>query len=149
MKTAIWVVLGVLLLVGVVLLLPFGPPAHAQVPSITIVWTSPGDDGNVGTASSYQIKYRTVSIAGTDTLGWWNAATLVTPSPVPKVAGTVDSTVVVGPFAAGSNVYFIMRALDDGLPGAGIPNISGFSNVAIKVVPDITAPSRIIDLITR
>jgi len=130
------------------------------VPSVTLVWTAPGDDGNVGTASTYQLRYRTAPISGTDTLGWWNAATPVTPMPVPRIAGSTDS-VVVGGLNWATTYYFIIKACDDGMPPARdangnplppVPNCSGFSNVAIKAIgpaPDVTPPSRIVDLIIR
>lgn len=144
MKAWGWVgvALGIIILIAVVLFIPL-QRAEAQVPSITVAWTSPGDDGNVGTATSYQIRYRFTPIAGTDTTTWWNGATVVPNPPVPKLAGTPDSMVVAGPFSSGTSVYFIIRALDEAL------NVSGFSNVAVKMVPDAIAPNRIIDLIAR
>jgi len=142
----VWAVVGltvaVLLVAAVVLFLPVRR-GHAQVPSMTLVWTAPGDDGVVGTASSYQMRYRTVGIAGTDTLSWWNAATSAPNLPVPRVAGSTDSVAVAGPFVGGTTLYFLAKACDE------VPNCSGYSNLAVKVVPDFTPPGRILDLIIR
>src|SRR5262245_12230929 len=51
-------------------------PAGAQTSadsSVVVQWTAPGDDGNVGRATTYQLRYRTSSVSGTDTTSWWNA----------------------------------------------------------------------------
>lgn len=144
MKLSTWigVIVAVLAVFAAVLFLPVGR-GHAQVPNVTVVWTSPGDDGNVGTAATYQLRYRTTGIAGTDTLSWWNAATSAPAMPIPRVAGSTDSVTVQGPFVGGSTIYFLLKACDE------IPNCSGYSNLAVKVVPDFTPPGRIIDLIVR
>lgn len=133
-----------------ILLLPYS--SRAQTPSAMLDWTAPGDDGNIGTASSYELRYRSVGISGTDTLGWWNAAIVVPSMPVPRVAGTLETVTISSGFNWATTYYFIIKACDDGLPGPGIPNCSGFSNVAVKTfgpAPDSTAPRRVIDLIVR
>jgi hypothetical protein len=120
-------------------------PATAQAQtsadsSIVLQWTAPGDDGNVGRASSYDIRYRTVNITATDTTSWWNAATQVTGEPLPGVAGATDSLRVRG-LQPVTTYYFLIRASDE------VPNVSGFSNLAVKATSgDVTAPSAIADL---
>jgi hypothetical protein len=93
--------------------------------SIALRWTAPGDDGNVGRATSYDLRYRTGAVTGTDTLSWWNAATQATGEPVPRAAGQTDSTRVSG-LNPSTTYYFIIRAADE------VPNWSGFSNVAVR-----------------
>src|SRR5215204_909542 len=44
--------------------------------SIWLRWTATGDDGTTGRAARYDIRYSRYPIAGTDTVGWWNAATI-------------------------------------------------------------------------
>lgn len=108
--------------------------------SITLLWTAPGDDGNVGTASQYALRYRTVPISGIDTLSWWNAATPAVGLPTPHPAGATDSATVRG-LQPLTTYYFVIRAADE------VPNWSGFSNVAMKTTSgDATAPSAIADL---
>jgi hypothetical protein len=105
-----------------------------------LLWTAPGDDGNAGRATSYDIRYRTAGITGTDTLTWWNAATQTTGEPAPGIAGATDSMRVRG-LTPLTTYYFLMRAADE------VPNWSGFSNLATKATSgDNTAPAAIADL---
>lgn len=114
-------------------------PAAAQNPynSLTLTWIAPGDDGNSGQVSSYQLHYSTSAISGTDTTGWWNS----TPSPQritlgPPLAssGSPDSYVVSG-LTQGTTYYFVLRALDE------VANISGFSNVAVGTTQTCNPPT--------
>ena len=86
--------------------------------SITLTWTAPGDDGNVGTATTYDIRYSTSTIND----GNWASATQVTGEPAPQVAGTVQSVVVSG-LSAGATYYFAIKTADE------VPNWSALSNV--------------------
>ena len=118
-------------------------PARAQTSadsSVVLLWTAPGDDGTVGRATSYDIRYRTTTISGTDTLSWWNAATQVTGEPIPGTSGATDSMRVRG-LTPLTTFYFMIRAADE------IPNWSGFSNLATKTTSgDATPPSTVADL---
>ncbi len=120
-------------------------PAVAQAQtsadsSIVLQWTAPGDDGTIGRATSYDLRYRTVTITGTDTLGWWNSATQVAGEPVPGVSGATDSLRVRG-LTPSTTYYFIIRAADE------VPNWSGFSNLATKATTgDGVAPAAITTL---
>ena len=140
-----WLIaLGIGALLILLFIIPF--PTHAQVASITLDWTAPGDDGNVGTASSYEMRWST-SLPDTANAAamnaWWTAATPVAAMPTPTLAGSSQSKVVPGPFTTGATYYFVMRACDE------VPNCSAFSNVASKFLPDSTPPARIIDLRVR
>lgn len=120
-------------------------PAAAQAQtsadsSIVLQWTAPGDDGTVGRASSYDLRYRTTAITGVDTLTWWNGATQATGEPVPGVSGATDSLRVRGLLPL-TTYYFIIKAADE------VPNWSGYSNVATKATSgDNVAPAAIADL---
>lgn len=89
------------------------------VSSLTVGWTAPGDDGAVGTATSYDIRYSTAAI----TTGNFGSATQVNGEPAPQVAGTVQSMVVPGLNAA-TAYFFAMQTSDE------VPNVSALSNVA-------------------
>jgi len=119
------------------------PAALAQSSAdstVLLTWTAPGDDGAVGRASGYDIRYRTVTISGTDSLSWWNAATQVTGEPAPSNAGVTDSMRVLG-LQPLTTYYFMVRTADE------IPNWSGFSNVAVRSTSgDNVAPGAIADL---
>lgn len=117
--------------------------ARGQTVAQTLLFTWPGDDGNVGTCAGLELRWSRNTIAGTDTLSWWNAATRFTGTyPVPRVAGTADSVQVTG-LPSDSQLYAIVRAFDE------VPNLSGFSNVAAFRTPDFIPPGRIQDLRAR
>lgn len=144
MKTWIWALIGVVALVVVLFFLPI--PVHSQVATITLDWTAPGDDGNVGTATTYEMRWSTTrpdttTVPNMD--NWWNLATTVTSMPTPLPSGSAQSKAVAGPFTTGQTYYFVIRACDE------VPNCSPYSNVASKFIPDAMPPSRIIDLRTR
>jgi hypothetical protein len=143
-KPWIWIVLGIVALAGLILMLPVG--GQAQVPSLTLDWTAPGDDSLIGTATTYQLRRATsrpdtTSLASMD--AWWNAAT-VCPVPVPAVAGTRQTITITAPFGPAA-YYFVLKSCDE------VPNCSPYSNVAVRVVvaSDTTPPARVIDLIVR
>jgi len=92
--------------------------------SITLTWTSPGDDGTVGTVFLYDIRYSHVSV-GTDTNSWWYTADTVTGEPSPSSPGTKDSCQVIG-LSSSTTYYFLIKTADE------VPNWSGFSNVAYE-----------------
>jgi hypothetical protein len=111
--------------------------------STKLVWTAPGDDGTVGRATRYDLRYSRNAISGTDTLGWWNAATIVNmTSKVPSASGYLDS-MVVGGLSVGLRYYFVLRSGDE------VPNWSRYSNVASFIVTDLTPPRQIVDLNAR
>jgi hypothetical protein len=132
-------------LAGVLALAQAAQPSAARAQtsadsSIVLQWTAPGDDGNVGRATSYDLRYRTTGISGTDTTSWWNGATQVTGEPAPGAAGVTDSMRVRG-LQPQTTYYFMIRAADE------VPNWSGFSNLAVKSTSgDSTPPSAIADL---
>jgi len=142
-RIPLWVLIAAFL-AGLVLLGVMKPPAaRAQTSadsSVVLQWTAPGDDGNTGQAATYDLRYRTVTVSGTDTTSWWNAATPVTGEPIPRTAGSVDSMRVRG-LNPVSTYYFLIRTADE------VPNWSGFSNMAVKTTGgDITPPSAIANL---
>ncbi|TMQ58786.1 MAG: hypothetical protein E6K75_04970 [Candidatus Eisenbacteria bacterium] len=100
-------------------------PAAAHADAVALNWTAPGDDGDVGRARSYEMRYSENPVAAADTVAWWVAATTVGAMPAPLPAGSHETFVVVG-LASGKTYYFVIRASDE------VPNVSGFSNVAVK-----------------
>ena len=86
---------------------------------ITLTWTAPGDDGDVGTASQYDIRYSTSPINE----GNFSSATEVQGVPQPKSAGSPESLVVTG-LSPETTYYFAMKTADE------VPNWSDLSNVA-------------------
>ena len=86
---------------------------------ILLTWTAPGDDGYLGTASQYDIRYDRVRV----TPFAFSVATEVTGEPAPKPAGQTDSCVVSG-IDPDQNYYFALRTADE------LPSWSRVSNVA-------------------
>lgn len=110
-----------IVVVGFVLLLLAPVFAHAQgggPDTLQLVWTAPGDDGAVGTASSYQIRVSTTPITSAN----WGAANVVGPAPVPLASGSRQGFTVRG-LSSDTTYYFAMIVSDD----AG--NASALSNV--------------------
>jgi hypothetical protein len=76
--------------------------------TITLRWTAPGDDGDVGQASSYVLKRSDATITPTN----FSAATTVSGVPAPASAGTVETFTVDG-LDSTLVYYFALRTGDD------------------------------------
>jgi len=97
--------------------------------TVTLSWTAPGDDGNVGTAASYDMRMSQSDITEAN----WNSASPVPGAPDPLPAGTRQRMVVRG-LTYGVTYYFAIKSVDD----AG--NWSGISNVVVWNWTYDTAP---------
>lgn len=86
--------------------------------SATISWTAPGDSGNTGTATSYDVRYSTSPITDAN----FASATLATGIPAPAIAGTAQSMTISG-LSATTTYYFAIKTSDE------VPNQSAISNV--------------------
>jgi len=86
--------------------------------SIDLSWTAPGDDGDIDTASEYDIRYSNVAIT---TEIEWEAAIQCTDEPPPSPAGTGESFTVTG-LSPNTTYYFALKTADE------VPNWSGISN---------------------
>lgn len=91
---------------------------------VTLTFTAPGDDGDEGTASTYDIRYA-MTPPGED---GWTRATPFTPGQAPQPAGSVESVIVDG-LTAGTTYYFAVRAVDDGALAGPV------SNTAVTTTP--------------
>jgi hypothetical protein len=92
---------------------------NPSLTSIGLTWTAPGDDGNQGQASEYDIRYSTATINDAN----WNSATQVSGEPSPQPAGSQESHTVSG-LQSGVTYYFAIKTRDDA------SNLSGLSNIA-------------------
>lgn len=86
--------------------------------SVTLNWTAPGDDGTVGSATTYDLRYATSAAI----LQNWDGATPVSGEPTPAVAGSSEEFTVTG-LDPGTMYYFAIKTADE------VPNWSGISNV--------------------
>ncbi len=73
-----------------------------------LTWTATGDDGDTGTATSYQVRYSTSPIDDSN----FEMATRATGAPNPGPSGSAES-MEVGGLAAATQYYFALRALDE------------------------------------
>lgn len=105
----------------------------------TLTWTAPGDDGGVGTATSYEIRRALAPV----TTGTWNAATVVSGAPTPTVAGTVQTLAVTGLFP-GTVYYFAIRATDEAGNVGAVSNSPSVTTGSPST--DTTGPRQITDL---
>ena len=99
--------------------------------SVSLVsWTSPGDDGSVGTASLYDIRYSTSSLS--DSI--WNSAVQATGEPTPSVAGTTESYTLVG-LTPNTTYYAAIKTSDEANNVSGISNIVSFATLETEQAP--------------
>ncbi|NIM51749.1 MAG: CxxxxCH/CxxCH domain-containing protein, partial [Gemmatimonadales bacterium] len=96
---------------------------------VDLNWTAVGDDGAVGTAASYDIRYNTVLIDGTN----WSTSTQVVGEPSPQSSGSPESMTVTG-LTGGTTYYFAIKAGDE------IPNWGALSNSPSAVAQTDTIP---------
>jgi hypothetical protein len=93
--------------------------ASAQTRTVTLEWTAPGDDGFIGQAHYYDIRFSRSPISATSFL----LATRLNSAILPGLAGSKEHLTVVG-LTPGYGYYFAMRAMDD------VGNWSPVSNIA-------------------
>jgi hypothetical protein len=89
--------------------------------SVTLSWTAPGNNGMVGQATAYDIRYSTVPITDAN----WALATKVTNPPIPKPAGNKEFFKITG-LLPSTTYYFALKSADSK------PNWSTLSNNAVK-----------------
>ncbi|OCT11821.1 hypothetical protein A8709_28555 [Paenibacillus pectinilyticus] len=95
--------------------------------SIQLSWTAPGNDGTVGTATSYEIRYYK---GGPVTDQTWNVATQVSGVPSPASSGSQQTFTVSG-LSANTRYWFGIKASDG-------TNWSGISNSPANLVTDMS-----------
>lgn len=101
-----------------------------------ITWTAPGDDGMVGTAYAYTMKYSTDSVALVTNFD--NCLTVcdsVSGMPIPLIAGTDQEVTIVG-LLPNTTYFFTARTWDE------VGNFGG-SNVLRIETPDTDSPADI------
>lgn len=92
--------------------------------SATLAWTASGEDGIVGQALQYDIRYSKSAIIDEYS---WNNADLVFDEPTPQAAGSDEIFTIEG--LPGGDYYFAIRARDD------VNHESAISNTVYSSVP--------------
>jgi len=72
---------------------------------------APGDNALAGTAASYNIRWSTQPITDDAT---WATVTKLDGAPTPSAAGTTETFIVDAANLPSGNVYFAVRARDEG-----------------------------------
>jgi phosphodiesterase/alkaline phosphatase D-like protein len=127
---------------ALVALATVGSAAHAQTVtwnSVTLSWTTPGDDSLVGTASQFDLRYSTSPINASN----FGAATRWMSMPTPAASGARQSVTVTG-LTPNTPYYFAIKTADE------VPNWAGISNVITRTTlaaPDTIRPAAIADLV--
>ena len=98
-------------------------PAASSSVTTTLHWTTPGDDGIVGRATKYELRYWPFPITAES----YALARLAPGMPLPKTPGAPDSFRVTVS-TTGSGCYFMIRTVDDA------NNWSQISNVVYRAV---------------
>jgi hypothetical protein len=96
-------------------------PGGAAPTSITLHWTAPGDDGSLGKATRYDLRYSTRP----QTTLSFTQAKAATGLPAPTPAGGQETYLLTG-LASDSTYYIALKTADD----AG--NWSALSNVVVR-----------------
>ena len=111
------------------------PAAIADLVAVTVdttkirlTWTAPGNDGQIGTAASCELRSSTSPISEAN----WTAAAQVPGVPIPGPAGTTEQF-SVGGLQPMVTYYFAIKTTD----GSG--NVSALSNVAMQATARGTA----------
>ena len=106
-----------------------------QTGTVSLAWTSPGDDGAVGTATAYDVRYATAPITEAN---FAQASALASP-PAPLAAGTAQAMQFTLP--NNQAYYFAIKTRDE------VDNWSALSNVAQVSLGDTTPPAAITNLV--
>lgn len=100
-----------------------------------LTWTAPGDNGSQGTASAYDIRYKTTPINNNSD---FNSAVQLIGEPAPGAPGTLQGFTVMG-LPAEATLYFAIKTLDE------VPNTSALSNIPVLSTPAVP-PGAVTDL---
>lgn len=104
--------------------------------SATLTWTAPGNNGNTGTASSYDMRFAN----DISTITSWDSATQVTSEPTPQIAGSAETMTVTG-LELENWYYFGIKTTDDAGNISLISNIDSiFLSSGIPEIPILQLP---------
>lgn len=103
--------------------------------TLTLLWTSPGDDGTEGRAWRYDVRRSDEPIDEVS----WDGATTIRGEPFPSYAGRTELFLLLG-LGPTERYFFSLRTADEW------GNLSELSNVAEAAPLDRTPPGQITDL---
>jgi len=97
---------------------------------VSLSWTAPGANGNVGTAASYDLRYSTVPITETN----WPSVTPASGEPAPGPAGASESFTVIG-LAPGVTYWFALKTSDASNDVSPLSNVPSAATTATLTPP--------------
>jgi hypothetical protein len=104
--------------------------------TVSLRWTAPGDDGTIGTATTYDIRYALGVITSTS----FATATQCSGAPVPAAAGTQQTYTVTGLAPGGVRYYFALRTADESGNWSAISNVVTTATVNRPPAVNIAGP---------
>ncbi|MFC1475923.1 fibronectin type III domain-containing protein [Candidatus Zixiibacteriota bacterium] len=90
--------------------------------AIVVAWTAPGDDGDMGVAAQYDVRYSTALITSENFYTHTRLTTVISPS----VSGTIDTATITG-LTPNTGYYVAIKTADE------VPNWSEISNVVAGI----------------
>lgn len=106
--------------------------------SLTLGWTATGDDGPIGTAAAYDIRYASSPIDETT----FATATRAEPAPRPLPSGSPEQAEVKG-LALGTTYYFALKAIDEWGQAGPMSNLASGTTLG---PPDIAVQPASLDV---
>jgi hypothetical protein len=107
----------------------------AQTQSVGLQWTAPGDDGMVGTASQYDLRWSLTPITAAN----FAAAIRVTNTPPPVASGNRQTFTVTG-LLPNTSYYFALKTADERANWSAISNVIQRTTGGTTVGVDDPAP---------
>jgi hypothetical protein len=101
--------------------------------AVVLHWTSPGDNGTVGTAARYDIRRSTAPITAAN----FPLADTVAGAPAPALAGSSQTCAVALP-TKGVTYYFAIKSVDAAGNWSAISNVTSIANTTAVGEPAIT-----------
>lgn len=94
------------------------PMLSAQGADILLTWTATGDDGTLGTASAYDLRYSLNPITASN----FDSCTQCMGVPIPQVSGSSESFQVED-LAPNTTYYFALKSRDEAYNWSTISNV--------------------------
>jgi Tol biopolymer transport system component len=100
----------------------------ASVSSITLIWTSPGDEGAGVRAIAYDLRFSRALITPSN----WDQASVVADLPVPTLPGQAERFTVTG-LAPDAEYFLALRATDEGGGWSELSNVVRESTLSATI----------------
>ncbi len=111
--------------------------AGVEMTAVTLQFTAPGDDGNMGTATAYAVRFGPEAV----TEATWMQSSSFPVTQAPQVAGSTETLRVTG-LTPEATFHLALRAQDDGGQWSPVSN-----DVEATLLGDTTPPAAITDLV--